>query len=526
MAKADSKSKKPVVKDDQPSTGLARAKALSEAVSQIEKSFGKGSIMRLGDGDQAEVPVISTGSISLDAALGIGGIPRGRVVEIYGPESSGKTTLALHVVAEAQKAKNPQGQAGVAAFIDAEHALDVSYASRLGVDVKELLVSQPDSGEQALNIAEILVRSGAVDLVVIDSVAALVPEAEIQGDMGDSHVGLQARLMSQALRKLTSVISRSQCSVVFINQIRQKIGPMVYGNPEVTTGGNALKFYASLRIEIRRGAPIKGPDDLRVGNEARVKVVKNTMAPPFREAVFEILFGKGISREGELLDLGVAADLVEKSGSWYSFDGERIGNGKESSRAFLKSHPEVASAIEERLRSSYRFAAAQAAEAATGENPRALQSGEPDDDDPDDPEAALPPDIEDESPEMPPLPGHGDEGPEMPPPPGHGDEGPEVPPPPKNVDETPDEPSRAPLPEQPVAAVPLGANGAFDSDEAPDFPEDDDIGPDPSVPLPANEPPEPDITAEASPPDIEQEIGPESGPPAKPRNGKAPRSGK
>jgi recombination protein RecA len=306
--------------------------------------------MRLGTGEQESIPVISTGSITLDAALGIGGIPRGRIIEVYGPESSGKTTLALHIVAEAQKAKNAQGQNGVAAFVDAEHALDVSYARRLGVNTDELLISQPDHGEQALDIAEILVRSGAVDLIVIDSVAALVPEAEIQGDMGDSHVGLQARLMSQALRKLTSSIHRSMCSVIFINQLRMKIGPIAYGNPEVTTGGNALKFYATMRIEIRRGAPVKGAEDLRIGNEAKVKVVKNKMAPPFREALFEILFGKGISREGELLDLGAALDIVEKSGSWYSFEGERMGNGKENCRAFLKGHPEVALAIVERLR--------------------------------------------------------------------------------------------------------------------------------------------------------------------------------
>jgi recombination protein RecA len=361
MAKADTKIKK--TKEDKPSTDSARAKALSDALSQIEKAFGKGSIMKLGSEDQVAVPVISTGSLSLDAALGIGGIPRGRIIEVYGPESSGKTTLALHIVAEAQRAKNAQGQNGVAAFVDAEHALDVSYARRLGVNTDELLISQPDHGEQALDIAEILVRSGAVDLIVVDSVAALVPEAEIQGDMGDSHVGLQARLMSQALRKLTSSIHRSMCSIIFINQLRMKIGPMAYGNPEVTTGGIALKFFATMRIEIRRGAPVKGADDIRIGNEAKVKVVKNKMAPPFREAVFEILFGKGISREGELLDLGVAMEIVEKSGSWYSFEGERMGNGKENCRAFLKSHPEVAATIEERLRGAYGLIPEKVAEA-------------------------------------------------------------------------------------------------------------------------------------------------------------------
>jgi recombination protein RecA len=319
--------------------------------------------MRLGDEHEEIVPVISTGSITLVAALGIGGIPRGRIIELYGPESSGKTTLALHIVAEAQKAKNAQGQNGVAAFIDAEHALDVSYARRLGVNTDELLISQPDHGEQALDIAEILVRSGAVDLIVIDSVAALVPEAEIQGDMGDSHVGLQARLMSQALRKLTSSIHRSMCSVIFINQLRMKIGPMAYGNPEVTTGGNALKFYATMRIEIRKGLAVKNSEDLRVGNETKVKVVKNKMAPPFREANFEILYGKGISHEGELLDLGVALEIIEKSGSWYSYEGERLGNGKENCRNFLTSNPEIAAQIEEKLKGAYGLIPEKIAEA-------------------------------------------------------------------------------------------------------------------------------------------------------------------
>ncbi|MDR2459450.1 MAG: recombinase RecA [Deltaproteobacteria bacterium] len=341
----------------------SRSKALNDAVSQIEKAFGKGSIMKLGSEEQETIPVISTGSLSLDAALGVGGIPRGRVIEIYGPESSGKTTLALHIVAETQKAKNAQGQPGVAAFIDAEHALDVSYARRLGVNTDELLISQPDHGEQALDIAEILVRSGAVDLVVIDSVAALVPEAELQGDMGDSHMALLARLMSQALRKLTSSIHRSMCSVIFINQLRMKIGPMAYGNPEVTTGGNALKFYATLRIEVRKGAAIKNSDDVRVGNEAKVKVVKNKIAPPFREASFEILFGKGISKEGELLDLGVAFDIIEKSGSWYSYQGERLGNGKEACRQFLATHPEIAKEVEERLKGAYGLIPEKIAEA-------------------------------------------------------------------------------------------------------------------------------------------------------------------
>jgi recombination protein RecA len=395
MAKAESKFKKTSLKDDRPSTDTARAKALTDAISQIEKSFGKGSIMRLGEDEQVAVPVISTGSISLNAALGIGGIPRGRIIEVYGPESSGKTTLALHIVAEAQKAKNAQGQNGVAAFVDAEHALDVSYARRLGVNTDELLISQPDHGEQALDIAEILVRSGAVDLIVVDSVAALVPEAEIQGDMGDSHVGLQARLMSQALRKLTSSIHRSMCSVIFINQLRMKIGPMAYGNPEVTTGGNALKFYASMRIEIRRGAPVKGPDDLRIGNEAKVKVVKNKMAPPFREAVFEILFGKGISREGELLDLGAALDILEKSGSWYSFDGERLGNGKENCRTFLKTHPEVAATIEERLRGAYGLITDKVAESEAHERLDVVADTTAEDG---------PEDLPDLAPELPPVP--------------------------------------------------------------------------------------------------------------------------
>ncbi|MDR1656001.1 MAG: recombinase RecA [Deltaproteobacteria bacterium] len=341
----------------------ARSKALSTALTQIEKNFGKGSIMKLGGDDLETVAVIPSGSLSLDSALGVGGIPRGRVIEIYGPESSGKTTLALHIVAEAQKIKNAQGQNGVAAFIDAEHALDVSYARRLGVNTDELLISQPDHGEQALDIAEILVRSGAVDIIVIDSVAALVPEAEILGDMGDAHVGLHARLMSQALRKLTGAIHRSMTSVVFINQVRMKIGPMAYGSPEVTTGGNALKFYATLRLDIRRIGHVKGAEDARIGSQVRVKVVKNKIAPPFKEATFEIIYGRGISREGELIDLGVVMDIVEKSGAWYSYEGEKLGNGKENSRKFLQENPQVAAEIEGKLKGAYGLLSEKLAEA-------------------------------------------------------------------------------------------------------------------------------------------------------------------
>ena len=359
MAKATDKDAKPKKEKEKPlSQEEARNKALSTALSQIEKNFGKGSIMKLGGEDLESVPVIPTGSISLDAALGVGGVPRGRVIEIYGPESSGKTTLALHIVAEAQKFKNlpPQnGQSfnGVAAYIDAEHALDVSYARRLGVNTDELLISQPDHGEQALDICEILVRSGAVDLVVIDSVAALVPEAEILGDMGDAHIGLLARLMSQALRKLTGAIHRSMTSVVFINQVRMKIGPMAYGSPEVTTGGNALKFYATQRLDIRRYGFVKGAEEARIGSQVRVKVVKNKIAPPFKEATFEIMYGRGISREGELIDLGVVMEVVDKSGAWFSYEGERLGNGKENSRRFLQDNPQVADAIEKRLKGAY-----------------------------------------------------------------------------------------------------------------------------------------------------------------------------
>ena len=320
-----------------------RKKALGAALGQIEKQFGKGAVMRMGDARAVgNVPVISTGSLTLDVALGIGGIPRGRVIEIYGPESSGKTTLTLQAIAQAQRA------GGTAAFVDAEHALDPEYAGKLGVDVDELLVSQPDTGEQALEIADMLVRSSAVDIVVVDSVAALTPKAEIEGEMGDSHVGLQARLMSQALRKLTANIKRSNTTVVFINQIRMKIGVM-FGSPDTTTGGNALKFYSSVRMDIRRLGAIKRGDEV-IGNETRVKVVKNKMAPPFRQAEFEILYGEGISREGELIDLGVQHGLVDKSGAWYSYNGDRIGQGKDNVRNHLKQHPEIAEEIDRALR--------------------------------------------------------------------------------------------------------------------------------------------------------------------------------
>ncbi|MEW7985019.1 MAG: recombinase RecA [Candidatus Thiodiazotropha sp.] len=320
-----------------------RAKALSAALGQIEKQFGKGSVMRMGDTNAVRnIDAISTGSLSLDIALGIGGLPKGRVVEIYGPESSGKTTLTLQVVAEAQK------MGGTAAFIDAEHALDPQYAEKLGVNVDELLVSQPDTGEQALEITDMLVRSGAVDLVVIDSVAALTPKAEIEGDMGDSHVGLQARLMSQALRKLTANIKRTNCLVIFINQIRMKIGVM-FGNPETTTGGNALKFYSSVRLDIRRTGAIKKGDEV-VGNDTRVKVVKNKVAPPFKQVQFEILYGEGISHEGEIIELGVQRGIIDKSGAWYSYNGDRIGQGKENVRNFLKENPDISETIESRIR--------------------------------------------------------------------------------------------------------------------------------------------------------------------------------
>ena len=319
-----------------------KQKALDAALAQIDRAFGKGSAMRLGSREAIEIETISTGSLGLDIALGIGGLPRGRVVEVYGPESSGKTTLALHAVAEAQKA------GGVAAFIDAEHALDPIYARKLGVDVDNLIVSQPDTGEQALEITDTLVRSNAVDILIVDSVAALVPRAEIEGEMGDSHVGLQARLMSQSLRKLTGSISKSKCLVIFINQLRMKIGVM-YGNPETTTGGNALKFYASVRLDIRRTGQIKDRDEI-VGNATRVKVVKNKLAPPFKQVEFDIMYGEGVSKLGEVLDLGVKAGLVEKSGAWFSYDSIRIGQGRENAKTYLKENPEITERIERAIR--------------------------------------------------------------------------------------------------------------------------------------------------------------------------------
>ena len=349
---------------------MDKGRALEAALSQIERAFGKGSIMRLGQRDKVvDTEVASTGSLGLDIALGIGGLPRGRVVEIYGPESSGKTTLALQVVAEAQKA------GGTCAFVDAEHALDPRYAGKLGVNVEELLISQPDTGEQALEIVDTLVRSGAIDMLVIDSVAALVPRAELEGEMGDSHLGLHARLMSQALRKLTGSIARSRCMVVFINQIRMKIGVM-FGNPETTTGGNALKFYASVRLDIRRIGSIKDRDTV-VGNQTRVKVVKNKLAPPFRVVEFDIMYGEGISKTGELVDLGVAAGVVEKSGAWFSHGGQRIGQGRENAKQFLRENPTVAEAIERAIRQNAGLVAGammdggpsaeDAADGATGE---------------------------------------------------------------------------------------------------------------------------------------------------------------
>ena len=331
--------------DDKTSKAAAaeRNKALAAALSQIEKQFGKGSVMRYGDNQvEHDIKVVSTGSLGLDIALGVGGLPRGRVIEIYGPESSGKTTLTLQVIAEMQKV------GGTCAFIDAEHALDVQYASKLGVNLSDLLISQPDTGEQALEITDALVRSGSVDLIVIDSVAALVPKAEIEGDMGDSLPGLQARLMSQALRKLTANIKRANCMVIFINQIRMKIGVM-FGNPETTTGGNALKFYSSVRLDIRRIGAIKERDEV-VGNETRVKVVKNKVAPPFKQVEFDIMYGAGISREGEIIDLGVQANIVDKAGAWFSYGGTRIGQGKDNAREYLKEHPEMAIEIENRVR--------------------------------------------------------------------------------------------------------------------------------------------------------------------------------
>lgn len=338
-----------------------RKKALAAALSQIEKQFGKGSVMRMGDaGAVRNVEAISTGSLGLDLALGIGGVPKGRVIEIYGPESSGKTTLTLHIVAESQRL------GGTAAFVDAEHALDPIYAEKLGVNMNDLLVSQPDTGEQALEITDMLVRSGAVDVVVVDSVAALTPKAEIEGEMGDSHVGLQARLMSQALRKLTGNIKRSNCCVIFINQIRMKIG-VLFGSPETTTGGNALKFYASVRLDIRRTGSIKKGDEV-IGNETKVKVVKNKVAPPFKQAEFDILYGQGISREGEIISLGVEHGFVEKSGAWYSYEGNRIGQGKDNVRVYLCEHPEIAQAIEAKIRDKLL---PQAAAESSEENPEA-----------------------------------------------------------------------------------------------------------------------------------------------------------
>jgi len=328
-----------------PALAEDKSKALAAALGQIEKQFGKGSVMRLGDHDVSrDIQAVSTGSLGLDIALGVGGLPRGRVIEIYGPESSGKTTLTLQVIAEMQK------MGGTAAFIDAEHALDPNYAQKLGVDVDNLLVSQPDTGEQALEIADMLVRSGSVDVVVVDSVAALTPKAEIEGEMGDSHMGLQARLMSQALRKLTANIKRTNTLVIFINQIRMKIGVM-FGNPETTTGGNALKFYASVRLDIRRIGAIKKGDEI-VGNETKIKVVKNKVSPPFKEAFFDILYGQGISREGEIIELGVAHKFVDKSGAWYAYNGEKIGQGKDNAREFLKEHPEIAHEIEAKIRAA------------------------------------------------------------------------------------------------------------------------------------------------------------------------------
>ncbi len=323
-------------------SGMDKQKALETALGQIERNFGKGSIMRLGDNASMDVEAVSTGSLGLDIALGIGGLPKGRIIEIYGPESSGKTTMALHCIAEAQK------NGGVAAFVDAEHALDPVYAGKLGVDLNDLLVSQPDTGEQSLEIADTLVRSGAVDLLVIDSVAALTPRAELEGEMGDSLPGLQARLMSQALRKLTGSISKSNCMVIFINQIRMKIGVM-FGSPETTTGGNALKFYSSVRLDIRRIGALKDRDEV-IGNQTRVKVVKNKVAPPFRQVEFDIIYGEGISKTGELIDLGVKAGVVDKAGSWYSYGSERIGQGRENARTFLKSNPAIAAEIEEKIR--------------------------------------------------------------------------------------------------------------------------------------------------------------------------------
>ena len=323
-----------------------KMKALDAALAQIEKQFGKGSVMKLGDqGANMNIETVPTGSLSLDVALGLGGIPKGRVVEIYGPESGGKTTVALHMVAEVQK------RGGIAGFIDAEHALDPVYAKKIGVDIDNLYISQPDNGEQALEITETMVRSGAVDIIIVDSVAALVPKAEIEGDMGDSHVGLQARLMSQALRKLTGIISKSNCTVVFINQLREKVGVM-FGNPETTTGGRALKFYSSIRLEVRRGEAIKQNGEV-VGNRTKIKVVKNKIAPPFKEAEFDIMFGKGISREGDILDLATGINLVSKSGAWYAYNGDKIGQGRENAKQYLREHPDIMDEVEKKVREKY-----------------------------------------------------------------------------------------------------------------------------------------------------------------------------
>jgi len=336
-------------------TSTDKQKALEAALVQIEKHYGKGSVMKLGDqNSHMKVEAVPTGSLSLDIALGVGGVPRGRIVEIYGPESSGKTTVALHMVAEVQK------RGGIAGFIDAEHALDPVYAKNIGVDIDNLYISQPDNGEQALEIAETMVRSGAVDIIIVDSVAALVPKAEIDGDMGDSHVGLQARLMSQALRKLTAVISKSNCIVIFINQLREKVGVM-FGNPETTTGGRALKFYSSVRLDVRRVETLKQGGDM-IGNHTRIKVVKNKVAPPFKQAEFDIMFGTGISREGEILDLAADCDVVDKSGAWYAYKGNKIGQGRENAKIYLKEHPDVMEEVEHRVRVHYGFDAEETAE--------------------------------------------------------------------------------------------------------------------------------------------------------------------
>ena len=356
-----------------PTPASDKKKALQTALAQLDKSFGKGTVMRLGDRVEMNVEAIPTGSLALDAALGIGGVPKGRIIEIYGPESSGKTTLALHILAEAQK------MGGEVAFVDAEHALDPVYAAALGVDIDNLLVSQPDTGEQALEITDALVRSGAVDAVVVDSVAALTPRAEIEGEMGDTFVGLQARLMSQALRKLAGTINKTNCVVIFINQLRMKIGVM-YGNPETTTGGNALKFYASVRLDVRRTESIKEGSNV-IGNKTRVKVVKNKVAPPFREAIFDIMYGQGISKWGELVDLAVEMDIIQKSGSWFSMGDERIGQGKDSVKTFLQANPEIAEEVEAKVRENLLKASAPKAPAKAAERPVAINADDFDDED-------------------------------------------------------------------------------------------------------------------------------------------------